>query len=239
MFDLVKKHREKRVKSDSGFTLIELIVVIVIIGILAAIVVFALRGSTDSARLAKCKQNGSTLIAALDSYYSATGQFPVATGTSPTVPTSPVDFAFSSNTKPYSTTDLEALVPDYLRSNPGLDDVAVFYTPKRTFNVTGGSATSTEVTLTISGSDDPDGSGTAYTPGGLLKVGDLISVTGLTSAGWNVVSARITVVTSATSIKIANTYGLTSSISSQSGTLSVAPRVAIQGLVDGCGNFGL
>lgn len=239
MFELAKKHRAKRSKSDSGFTLIELIVVIVIIGILAAIVVFALRGSTDSARLAKCKQNGSTLVAALDSYYSATGQFPVATATSPTVPTSPVDFAFSANTKPYSVDDLDALVPDYLRSAPSLDDVAIFFTPKRTFGVTGGSATSTEVTLTLNGTDDPDGAGTAYTAGGLLKVGDLISVTGLTSSGWNVVSARITTVTSATSIKVANTYGLTSSISSQSGTLTVAPRVAVQGLVDGCGNFGI
>lgn len=236
MFELVKSHKEKRKQSDQGFTLIELIVVIVIIGILAAIVVFALRGSTGSARLAKCKQNGSTMLAALDSYYSSTGQFPIATGTSPTVP---ADFAFSANTKPYSVEDLGSLVPDYLRSTPTLDDIAVFYTPTRTFTVSGGSATDSEITLTISGSDDPDGTGTAYTAGGLLLEGDLINLNGLTSSGWNLTSARVTVVTSATSIKIANTYGLTGSISGQSGTLQVAPRVAVKGLAEGCGNFGL
>ena len=230
MFELVKTHHAKRGK-DEGFTLIELIVVIVIIGILAAIVVFALRGSTESAKLAKCKQNGSTMIAALDSYYSATGQFPPATATT-TVPSA---FQLATTTKEYSTTDLQTLVPDYLRSSPTLDDINVYYTPARSFSVSGGSvsADGKTVSLTVAANTSDTG--------GALKVGDLVTITGLTSAAWNVTSARLTVVGSATSITFANTYGLASSasISSQSGNLTVAARVQVEGEVDGCGNFGV
>ena len=222
MFELAKSHREKR---DEGFTLIELIVVIVIIGILSAIVVFALRGSTDSARLAKCKQNGAVMIAALDSYYSATGQFPPATGTT----TPAAAFLLSSNTKNYLPGDLATLVPDYLRSTPALDDIRVWYTPARAFTVSAGSVSGTNVTLTVAAKTSDTG--------GALAAGDLISVTGLTSPSWNVTSALLTTGGS-TSVVFANNYGLTGSLSTQSGNLTVAPRIQVEGLVDGCGNFG-
>lgn len=228
MLTLLKQHQAKKLKSEEGFTLIELIVVIVIIGILSAIVVFALRGSTDTAKVAKCKQNGSTMIAALDSYYSATGVFPPATGATVTSG----NYSNSAITKKYVAGDFGAMVPDYLRSAPTLDDIDVYYTPARSFTVSAGTATATDITLTVAAAASDNS-------GGSLKVGDLITVTGLTSALWNVTSAKLTTVTSATSVTFPNLYGITAgSISGQSGSLTVAPRVAVAGLVSGCGDFG-
>jgi general secretion pathway protein G len=47
--------REKMRRSQGGFTLIELMVVILIIGLLATIVVQSLRGATDKAKRVKAE----------------------------------------------------------------------------------------------------------------------------------------------------------------------------------------
>ena len=46
---MMQRTMEKQRRGEGGFTLIELLVVIVILGILAAIVVFAIGGLSDSA----------------------------------------------------------------------------------------------------------------------------------------------------------------------------------------------
>jgi general secretion pathway protein G len=53
-----------------GFTLIELLVVIVILGILAAVVVFSVRGVTDNAKENACKTERRTLETAVEAYYA-------------------------------------------------------------------------------------------------------------------------------------------------------------------------
>ncbi len=53
---------------QKGFTLVELLVVIVILGILAAVVVFAVGGSTSDAKDAKCKADRSTAETAVEAY---------------------------------------------------------------------------------------------------------------------------------------------------------------------------
>lgn len=53
-------------QGDAGFTLIELLIVIVILGILAAIVVFSVRGITDRGDVAACKTSVSTLDTAFE-----------------------------------------------------------------------------------------------------------------------------------------------------------------------------
>jgi general secretion pathway protein G len=62
---------EKRRAGDAGFTLIELLVVIVILGILAAIVVFAIGGLTDSSQKSACNADAATLQTAEDAYFAS------------------------------------------------------------------------------------------------------------------------------------------------------------------------
>src|SRR3977135_2012432 len=57
--------------SESGFTLVELLVVIVILGILAAIVVFAVGGITNKGQAAACDAYESTLAAAEEAYFAS------------------------------------------------------------------------------------------------------------------------------------------------------------------------
>jgi general secretion pathway protein G len=62
--------------SQAGFTLIELMVVILIIGLLATIVVQNLRSATDKAKRVKAQADISQLKSALDRYYLDAGSYP-------------------------------------------------------------------------------------------------------------------------------------------------------------------
>jgi general secretion pathway protein G len=57
-------------KSDKGFTLTELLVVIAILGILAAVVVFAVGGITDTGGKSACSTEKQTLQTAEEAYYA-------------------------------------------------------------------------------------------------------------------------------------------------------------------------
>ena len=61
---------------ESGFTLIELMIVIVILGVLAGIVIFAVGGITDNGNVAACKSDVKTVSVAVEAYKAKNGSFP-------------------------------------------------------------------------------------------------------------------------------------------------------------------
>jgi general secretion pathway protein G len=61
---------------QSGFTLIELMVVILILGLLATLVVQNLRGATDKAKRTKAAADISGIKTALDRFYIDNGYYP-------------------------------------------------------------------------------------------------------------------------------------------------------------------
>lgn len=80
--------QERHGRDEHGFTLVELLVVIVIIGILAALVVFGISNVTDRGQDSACKADERALVAAMETYLAKNGSYP---------------------------TDEAALVPDYIR----------------------------------------------------------------------------------------------------------------------------
>jgi general secretion pathway protein G len=67
-------------KKDKGFTLVELLIVIVILGILSTVTVFAVRGITNKGQTSACAADKATLATASEAYFSQYGTTEIATG---------------------------------------------------------------------------------------------------------------------------------------------------------------
>ena len=67
---MLMRSMEKQRSGESGFTLVELLVVIAILGILAAIVVFAVGGVADKGQSSANKTDCSVLSAAEEAYFA-------------------------------------------------------------------------------------------------------------------------------------------------------------------------
>jgi general secretion pathway protein G len=67
---------KRRHKGENGFTLIEIMVVILILGLLATLVVQSLRGATDKAKRTKAMADIAEMKTALDRYYIDNGSYP-------------------------------------------------------------------------------------------------------------------------------------------------------------------
>ena len=65
-------------RAQSGFTLVELLIVVIILSILAAIVVPQFIGATDDARLATADTTLANMRSALDLYYQQHSEYPSA-----------------------------------------------------------------------------------------------------------------------------------------------------------------
>jgi len=77
-----RSHEDHKNVLQRGFTLVELLIVIVILGILAGIVVFAVGNVTSNAKTNACSTEKSTISTALEAYKANTGAYPVD-GTAP------------------------------------------------------------------------------------------------------------------------------------------------------------
>lgn len=63
-------------RDNRGFTLIELLIVIIILGVLAAVVVFSVRGITTNGEEAACKTEYRLVNTAIEAYYAENGNDP-------------------------------------------------------------------------------------------------------------------------------------------------------------------
>ena len=63
--------RFHQLQDEEGFTLVELLIVIVILGILAGVVVFAVNGITDRGQRSACKTDKNTLAVAQEAHYAS------------------------------------------------------------------------------------------------------------------------------------------------------------------------
>jgi general secretion pathway protein G len=67
----MRKHRD----GEAGFTLVELLVVIVILGVLAGIVVFAVGGISNKSTQAACNSDVNTVQTAEEAYYAQNNSY--------------------------------------------------------------------------------------------------------------------------------------------------------------------
>lgn len=98
-------------KSRSGFTIVELLIVIVVIGILAAISIVAYNNVQKNARNSQRQQDIATIQKALEMYYTENGNYPPGNGDS-------LVGASWSNTANNSWANLETHLKPYINSLP-------------------------------------------------------------------------------------------------------------------------
>jgi len=107
---VLQRLRDAR-RKDEGFTLVELLIVIVILGVLAGIVVFAVSGITDRGELAACKADVSSVQTASEAYYAKYGRWAPGYADVPGPPLVP------------------GLVPGFLKAAPNPSKYTITYVP--------------------------------------------------------------------------------------------------------------
>lgn len=83
--------RIRKMKGEEGFTLVELLVVIVILGVLAGVVVFSVAAIADKGVQSACKADVRSVETALEAYRAKNNAYPGANSWS-TITTDPNKF---------------------------------------------------------------------------------------------------------------------------------------------------
>ena len=123
---MTRDQRGRRQHHDAGFTLVELLVVIVILGILATVTVFAVRSITDKGATNACATDSQTMSKAEEAYYAIEGVYG---------------------------SEAEMMAAQVLKTESGLHDVTLgtdSYTIVATGTCAGGSSASAATTTTSS-----------------------------------------------------------------------------------------
>jgi len=89
------------VRRSTGFTLVEIMVVVVILGILAVLIVPRVLGRSDEARQAAAKHDIATLMQSLKLYRLDNGRYPTNDQGLQALVTKPTSAPAPSNWKPY------------------------------------------------------------------------------------------------------------------------------------------
>ena len=104
-----------------GFTMIELIFVIVILGVLASVAIPRLAATRDDAEVAKAATNLTTAVSDITAYYTAKGKFTSSVQTDFTQITNALTKDGKLNVKG-STTCVEVILPTNAGGNQGNSD---------------------------------------------------------------------------------------------------------------------
>ncbi len=71
---------KSKIQSERGFTIVELLIVVVVIAILAAITIVSYNGITRSANASASKQQASTVAKKVEAYQAEEGRYPLNPG---------------------------------------------------------------------------------------------------------------------------------------------------------------
>lgn len=120
-------------KTTSGFTIVELLIVIVVIAILAAISIVAYNGIQERARFAAMRSDLSSLNKAIQLYYAQNGSYPITPN-----PCNGVSGNWCGWNQVTANDFIPGLVPTYISATPQLpaanpsDDTYLYRSPTGT-----------------------------------------------------------------------------------------------------------
>lgn len=119
-----------RIKQHTGFTIVELLIVVVVIGILAAIVIVAYNGITSQAKIAKVRQDMSSVNKQILAYHALNGEYPVTSTTMTTGATFLTDENCSASSVRTAqwVPDLDVTLPQSDQSMTGINGTIGCYT---------------------------------------------------------------------------------------------------------------